>query len=144
MNLIEALKALEQGKKVKKKGENGYWLYKEGTFIKHDTIFGRICDLPEGIELKNFDDIYNEDLWEEVKKPVLDYDERAYLLNLIAPFKKHIKHIMKKLSECDGKYSHIRIVLEYEQIDLPIFKTKNMYKGMEVDKAYTLGELNLL
>lgn len=143
MNLIEALKALEQSKKVKKKNENGYWFYKGGMFIKHDTIFGRMCDMPESIELKNFDDIYNEDLWEEVKKPVLDYDERTYLLNLIAPFKKRIRHIMKA-SECDGKCSHLIIVLENEQIKLPKFKTKDMYKGMEIDKAYTLNELNLL
>lgn len=47
-------------------------------------------------------------------------------------------------SEYDNRYSHLLIVLEDEQIELPKFKTKDMYKGMELDKAYTLEGLNLL
>lgn len=84
-----------------------------------------------------------------IEKPILDTIEREYLKNIIKPFKKRVKSIYKIKSDIGMYYgeNHYHIVIEltgYESIKLPAFNKKtNMYKGMELDKHYTLKELKL-
>ena len=75
------------------------------------------------------------------KPEILDEEEKRYLEGVIRPFKDKVKNIIKNTN-----YSHqcyIGIRLEHEGIALPYFKENIMYKGMEVDRMYTLEELGL-
>lgn len=78
-------------------------------------------------------------------KDILDETEKRYLYNIIKPFRNRVTYIIKK--EC---YEYEYISIEYKEvgistyyIQLPNFKPNTMYKGMEIDKDYTLNELGL-
>ena len=76
-----------------------------------------------------------------VEKEILDEKEREYLSNVIKPFRDKVEYIVKfdLLPE-----EYISICLpEHETTDLPCFKRGTMYKGMEIEKKYTLEELGL-
>ena len=74
-------------------------------------------------------------------KEILDDVEREYLGNFIRPFRNKINYIIKYNSVVD---EWLTIVLKDEEaIHLPYFKSNTMYKGMKVNKAYTLEELGL-
>ena len=86
--------------------------------------------------------------WTEIiKKPILDEAEKEYLRNIIKPFGDRVRLI------CKSRFSsreHIVIILD-DSVDkdlvgylaLPTFKEGTMYKGMELNKRYTLEELGL-
>lgn len=78
--------------------------------------------------------------YEVVKKPILDDIEKRYLSNVIKPFRNRVKYIAK-YEDCGKELIYIN--LEYEEISLPYFEPNTMYKGMELDKGYTLEELGL-
>lgn len=85
---------------------------------------------------------------EIVKKSILTEDEREYLINVIKPFRNKVISITKLDSEEMNGYEYICI--EHREvcnvryyITLPCFKNGSMYKGMEVDKEYSLEELGL-
>lgn len=87
-------------------------------------------------------------LCEEYREPILDEEEKAYLSAVIKPFKANVTGICK-INICRGFYC-IRIYVESisselraEVIDLPLFETGTMYKGMETNKHYSLEELGL-
>ena len=80
-------------------------------------------------------------LLEETKEPVLDDVEKEYLSAVIRPFRSRIKYISKETTCIHNHY--IFIDLGSDDIALPIFSNKTMYKGMEADKEYTLKELGL-
>ena len=76
-----------------------------------------------------------------VEKEILDEEEKEYLSNVIKPFRDKVEYIIKfdLLPE-----EYISICLqEHETTDLPCFKRGTMYKGMEIEKEYTLEELGL-
>lgn len=73
-------------------------------------------------------------------KEILDDKEKEYLSYVIRPFRDRVKYIKKML----GNDFFIKINLtNYEEIDFPYLKKDTMYKGMEIDKEYTLEELGL-
>ena len=74
-------------------------------------------------------------------KPILDDKEKEYLSAVIRPWRKKVRCICKKEY---GVTQYIRICLIDEVgVDFPYFKEGTMYKGMELDKEYTLEELGL-
>lgn len=73
---------------------------------------------------------------------VLDEAERRYLSNVIRPFRDKVISICK--TNYGGKYQYVCIALRGHNIDLPVFETGTMYKGMELNHAYTLEELGLI
>lgn len=84
-------------------------------------------------------------------KEVLDEKEKDYLGKVIEPFKNGVKCIVKKRM-CDHSHTleFIDIILyssvtydNEDKIPLPYFKKGKMYKGMKLDKEYTLKELGL-
>lgn len=81
----------------------------------------------------------------EYVQPVLDNIEKEYLNNVIRPFKHKVKYIMKsKSSYSEQYYIEIKMVLAHDRVLLPYFSAKSeMYKGMELNKRYTLKELGL-
>lgn len=77
------------------------------------------------------------------KEPILDDVEREYLKAVIRPFRKMIAYIAKAQDFDDGKQC-IRIILQNgDGMHFPYLDDDAMYKGMEVNKEYTLEELGL-
>ena len=80
-------------------------------------------------------------LCEEYKDPILDDVERKYLSAVINPFRKKISYIRKSK---DFRKKYIKIVLcDGDTMHFPYLANDEMYKGMELDRNYTLEELGL-
>ena len=80
---------------------------------------------------------------QEYKDPILDDVEREYLSAVIKPFRKKISYIRK--SKDPGKVKkYIKIELcDGDTMYFPYLANDEMYKGMELDRNYTLEELGL-
>lgn len=79
----------------------------------------------------------------ERKEELLDETEKKYLTDVIRPFRKRIQFIQKK-KEITEINPYIRIVCEdNDKLVFPYITDNSMYKGMEVNKKYTLKELGL-
>lgn len=77
----------------------------------------------------------------EKNKPILNEEEKEYLSVVIRPFKDKVKYIAKY---GDSRLEFISIKLVGDSAMLfPYFKKGTMYKGMELEKQYTLKELGL-
>ena len=83
----------------------------------------------------------------KLSRPVLDKTEEKYLSAVIKPFRDRIRCIIKSKNFPD---EYLRIHLNsYDDrkdgdiIYLPRFEVGTMYKGMQVNKKYTLEELGL-
>ena len=82
-------------------------------------------------------------LLEEREKPILSDTEKEYLAAVIKPFRDRVKYISKRYFSEYDEYC-IQVVLEnLDSLTFPNFEGNIMYKGMEVDKKYTLEELYL-
>lgn len=80
----------------------------------------------------------------EAPKSILDKEEKEYLEAVIRPFKDNVLNITKVGSL---RLSFIQILYkDFEDdstLNLPHFQSGSMYKGMELNKEYTLEELGL-
>ena len=86
-----------------------------------------------------------EDCKEWLKQPykepsILDEAEKKYLSAVIRPWRDKVKYVTK--NEIDGE-EFISMQVKCELIKFPNFKVNTMYKGMELNKEYTLDELGL-
>lgn len=141
MTFEEALKALKEGKKIRRKD----WC--EGFFI---TLTSNKCLVVNGRTSGLFIDDFSEDWWEEYKEDILDEKEKEYLSAVIKPFRDRVTYIKKVDTyfgcnkNCEyifGKLSNKDTVIDV--FTLPWFPKGSMYKGMELGKEYTLEELGL-
>ena len=124
------------------------------TSIKKKTMFEEVKDrdvvLGSGNgdsqryfrTVKDFVDFLNLPAEEEK----LDNVEKRYIKDFIRPFRDDIRYI-KKISTLYTLKEQIRI-LYYKngitgEILLPPFPKNSMYKGMKLDKEYTLEELGI-
>ena len=64
---------------------------------------------------------------------------------MIRPFKENVCTVCKKyIQSCSGlSYEYIVVKLSGERWVFPKFVEGTMYKGMELDKEYSLEELGL-
>ena len=80
-------------------------------------------------------------------KPILDKEEKEYLEAVIRPFRIQIERIYKKHYYSDDSYDYLlfdaRLHNNRYSFTLPYFEKIKKFKGMELDKAYTLEELGL-
>lgn len=76
------------------------------------------------------------------KEEVLDETEKRYLAGVIRPFRDKVEYIKKHLSASAKEFIEISIK-ENISIVLPYFEKGTMYKGMKVNREYTLKELGL-
>ena len=77
---------------------------------------------------------------------ILDDKEKAYLSNIIKPFKSKVQYIRKNEIYNKIYYIQIRFVEDddsYGFIALPVFINDTMYKDMNSNINYTLAALNL-
>lgn len=73
--------------------------------------------------------------------PNLTENEKEYLQAVIRPFKDDVEYISKYR---DRSGAHIVIKLYFEQpVIFPCFDEDMKYRGMELEKKYTLEELGL-
>lgn len=80
----------------------------------------------------------------ERKEEILDETEKRYLASVIKPFKNKIKTIEKTIKIGDSSLCYLKMLLKNNDMaNLPNFKENSMYKGMEVNKKYSLKELGL-
>lgn len=77
-----------------------------------------------------------------VEKEILDDAEREYLENIIKPFRNKISNISKEPSIFGKEFICIGFKNE-EFMCFPYFKKNTMYKGMELNRKYSLEELGL-
>lgn len=81
--------------------------------------------------------------WLLSEAQILDDEEKEYLSAVIKPFRDKVKYMLKN----SYNEEFISIVLEdkerREYFNFPYFKKGTMYKGMEINKRYTLEELGL-
>ena len=77
----------------------------------------------------------------EIEKPVLDKVEKRYLENVLRPFKDRVVYVKKKNS-ISKQYLYF-CLNSHDYFSLPLFEKDTMYKGMELNKEYTLKELGL-
>ena len=86
----------------------------------------------------------------KLPKSILTDKEKEYLSAVIKPFKDR-KVVIEKHEYPQNNYRNecIQISVQFydktggETVSLPIFKKGTMYKGLESNKCYTLGELGL-
>lgn len=80
----------------------------------------------------------------EVITDVLTDEEKEYLGAVIKPYKKHNRiNFIQKSKYTNSDFESIHINLDSDFIDLPYFPAGEMYKWMELDRKYTLEELDL-
>ena len=75
---------------------------------------------------------------------ILNEKEKEYLSAVIKPFRDEILYIVKHnaLVE-DIDYQYISIGLSEPNMNFPTFRKGTMYKGMKLNKEYTLEDLGL-
>lgn len=84
----------------------------------------------------------------KIPKPILDDVEKEYLSAVIKPFRNKVNYIIKRdgivgedisiyLERYSGKNHFADVAV------LPEFEKETMYKGMVINKRYTLEELGL-
>lgn len=102
------------------------------------------------------DKFLNQEIEIEIKAPsILDEREEEYLSAVIKPFRDRVISITKYSSNKDlcfisiviepkKEIKHMLLEGEMEEIFLPFFKKSSlMYQDLELDKKYTLEELEL-
>lgn len=72
--------------------------------------------------------------------PILSEEERIFLSKVINPYRNHVTSICKRQTPYHKEYIEICAITYHF---LPDFDTWTKYKGMEIDKEYTLKELGL-
>ena len=124
--------------------------YKNGNkLINYGFCDGVIQDQFNQLEIVKVERPINYETIYEAPKKLLDKAEKKYLENVLRPFKDRINFIRK-----EGKnfyYPTNEYISEYIYIDigkdnystLPYFEKDQYYKGMEIEKDYTLDELGL-
>lgn len=78
----------------------------------------------------------------EIEHPILDDVEKRYLEGVLRPFKDRVAFIEKQPY---GKEKEYILIAFKNDIGMPFprFKKGTMYKGMKLNKKYTLEELGL-
>lgn len=111
------------------------------------AIFDKIKTNCDSNIRSNYGQTYIEDILDWMSQPykerILNDTEREYLSAVIKPFRGKVSYISKqKNSDSSMEFIHIDLS-DGDVADFPNFKANTMYRGMEVDKDYTLQELGL-
>lgn len=133
--------------------KNGYSFYdldcnSVEDYGEYDIFVGETCidtietyDSPLGAILKWLD--------MEHVEPILDDAEKRYLSGVIRPFRGRAVFV-KKIYHTGYTIDYEQIIIRVKSIatliadiPLPFFKKGEMYKGMKLNREYTLEELGL-
>ena len=141
MTIVEAVKALAEGKKIRRNS------WEKGNYIT--LIDNQVVSQNGGSSELCIED-FSADWWEEYKEHILDEEEKKYLSAVIKPFRDQVIDI-KKIDMYLGCNKNAEYILGelgnkddvVDTFTLPYFPKGSMYKGMETNKKYTLEELGL-
>ena len=128
----------KDGEVLVKDGEDKFessndWIYIDCLKDLASYKFGKIIKIEE----PTYTTVY------EAKVEILDEVEKRYLKEVIRPFRNNVEIIRRMYSRTKNKdYIQIRYKND-TPTNLPYFEKDTMYKGMELDKIYTLEELGL-
>ena len=83
MTIVEAVKALTEGKKIRRNDweKDNYITLMDNQVVSQNGWTSGLC----------IDD-FSADWWEEYKEPVLDDEEKKYLSAVIKPFRGRVKY----------------------------------------------------
>lgn len=118
---------------------NGYISKKLNQYTNElkDLVIGERLDIVKVERPTQYKEVFVR------KEEVLDETEKKYLTEVISPFRKRIQFIQKR-KEITEINPYLRIVFkDNDKLVFPYITDKTMYKGMEVNKKYTLKELGL-
>ena len=144
---------------------NAEWMIKHGYKFSDISAYGEYdndCNFIWHIRLSKADieeisaehdyaNVITAWLDAEHKEPILDDAEREYLSAVIRPFRDDVKFIVK-YKGCFSSMAYEEIAVwyrnkmrgdVYHSFILPSFEKGTMYKGVEVNRHYTLEELGL-
>lgn len=142
---------------MEKTMNNAEWLIKNGYLfsdVKHccQTISGEMYFSLNGKtvgKVKMIGNSYFESFkkWldQEHKEPILTDEEHEYLAAVIKPFRDRVEYIAK-VPVCgweEDSYIFIHFTDASDDMDFPLLRGSNMYKGMRPYDKYTLEELGL-
>ena len=88
--------------------------------------------------IDNYSDIME---WLEQQGGALDPIEKYYLFNIVRPWRDRVNYIAKR-EEDNKEYIEIRVDT-FTSIPLPVYRKGTMYRGMKLNKEYTLKELDI-
>ena len=99
----------------------------------------------------NHKDMYsNKFLDQEVDIPsphILDKKEHDYLSVVCKPFIEKIRYICKTIDMYEDCVKREKIIIQFKSeggiLSFPLFDSNSMYKGMELDKEYSIQDLEL-
>ena len=118
------------------KSNNNLW-----TTTGNSVCVGRFVPIFQSIRSDDKDPVSLESI---VHPQILDDVERRYLSAVIKPFRNDVTEIRKRICK---PYEYLRINGRFNNginyFSLPNFDAGTMYKGMEIDRAYTPKELGL-
>lgn len=117
---------------------NGYISKKLNQYTNElkDTVIGESLNIIKVERPVKYEIVFE-------REEILDEIEKRYLTEVIRPFRKRIQFIQKK-KEITEINPYIRIICEdNDKLVFPYITDNSMYKGMEVNKKYTLKELGL-
>lgn len=142
MNLKEALKALSEGKKIRRKGliNKPSYQFKDGVLLAGGKL--SLC-----LTLNVFD--LNADDWEVVEEAYITKDEKEYLENLLQPYRDDYDFAFEKVMRSGRLYLRLDFIPynEDEALEimlLPLFNlNKPMFEGLEINCYYTANDLKL-
>lgn len=130
----------ESGNCIIKTGKNdfdgGEYYRKINALAKFRDVYNVLGKIIK-IEEPKYTTVY------ECKPEILDNTEKRYLKDVIRPFRDRVNNIRKVKSYTNNKSEYIIISIGNENITLPYFEENAMYKGMRLNKEYTLEELGI-
>ena len=143
MVLMEAMKALSEGKKIRRN------TWDEQEYIRLNMDGQLIDELGDPVEIFFDSDDMKADNWKLANKPILNYSEKDYLENLIRPFRKRFERILVAKETFNNNF--VLTIYFYRDdknnptvILLPSFtKEDRLYTGMKENKLYSREELRL-
>ena len=145
MVLMEAMKALSEGKKIRRNS------WEEQEYIRLNNDGQLIDELGGPVEIFFDSDDMKADNWKLANKPILNYSEKDYLENLIRPFRKRFERILVAKETFNDNfvltiyfYHDDKKNPECSVITFPSFtKEDRLYTGMKEAKLYSREELRL-
>lgn len=122
---------------------------KVDTFWCSDGISNCVCYYVPIFQNVRFEDKEPTSLESIVHPQILDEEEKRYLAGVIRPFRGRAVFV-KKIYHTGYTVDYEQIIIRVKSIatliadiPLPFFKKGEMYKGMKLNREYTLEELGL-
>ena len=149
----ELLNLVHEGKQPKTVELNGHKYTWEDSTYKRNVCGGGVMYMSIESSRETEWVMANRAIF-SYEETILDIKEAEYLSNIIQPFKKYIRYIVKieikgqeKIRICYKDYldkeKDSETLSNYTFFGLPTFKKDTMYRGMDLNKEYSLEELGL-